>query len=219
MGRGSNRLGHCLAVFTLMFVVLLSLGVGREGDVSALLRGPDDFMRLVQVADWLDGQGWSDTVQRRLNPPAGVAMHWSRLADVPLAAVIGLSEPWLGRDGAVYLSALLVPPLLGGLFAALFLGAAFAVIPGQRAHVPILMIGTLLYPLREFVPGRVDHHGLQLVLTTLSVCLLIRASGARQVRCSRGARYRRRDIAGHRSRRPPVPGCGHRHPLSGLDDA
>ena len=175
LGRGSNRLGHCLAVFTLMFVVLLSLGVGREGGVSALLRGPDDFMRLVQVADWLDGQGWSDTVQRRLNPPPGVAMHWSRLADVPLAAVIGLSEPWLGRDGAVYLSALLVPPLLGGLFAALFLGAAFAVIPGQRAHVPILMIGTLLYPLREFVPGRIDHHGLQLVLTTLSVCLLIRA--------------------------------------------
>ena len=174
-GRVSNRLGHCLVVFTLTFAVLLSHGAGREGDVSALLRGPDDFLRLVQVADWLDGQGWSDTVQRRLNPPAGVAMHWSRLADAPLAAVIRLSEPWLGRDGAVYLSALLVPPLLGGLFAALFLGAAFAVIPGRRAHVPVLMIGTLLYPLREFLPGRVDHHGLQLVLTTLSVCLLVRA--------------------------------------------
>ena len=174
-GRVSIRLGHCLVVFTLTFVALLSLGVGREGDVSALLRGPDDFLRLVQVADWLDGQGWSDTVQRRLNPPTGVAMHWSRLADAPLAAVIRLSEPWLGRDGAVYLSVLLVPPLLGGLFAALFLGAAFAVIPGRCAHVPVLMIGTLLYPLREFLPGRVDHHGLQLVLTTLSLCLLARA--------------------------------------------
>ena len=82
---------------------------------------------------------------------------------------------WLGRERAVYLSALLVPPLLGGLFAALFLGAAFAVIPGRGTQVPVLMVATLLYPLSEFLPGRVDHHGLQLVLTTLALCLLLRA--------------------------------------------
>ena len=143
-GRVSSRLGHCLAVFTLMFLVLLSNGAGRQGDVSALLRGPDDFMRLVQVVDWLDGQVWTDTVQRRLNPPAGVAMHWSRLADIPLAAGHRLSEPWLGRDAAIRLAALLVPPALGGLFTALFLGAVLAVIPDRRAHLPILMIGTLV---------------------------------------------------------------------------
>ena len=170
-----RHLVPCFAVFTLTFVVLLSDGAVRQGDVSALLRGPDDFMRLVQVVDWIDGQAWTDTVQRRLNPPAGVAMHWSRLADIPLAAVIRLSEPWFGRDGAIHLAALLVPPALGGLFAALFLGAALAVIPDRRAYLPILMIGTLVYPLRQFLPGRVDHHGLQLVLTTLSVCLLVRA--------------------------------------------
>ena len=165
----------CFVVFTLTFVILLSNGAVLQGDVSALLRGPDDFMRLVQVVDWLDGQVWTDTVQRRLNPPAGVAMHWSRLADIPLAAVIRLSEPWLGRDAAIHLAALLVPPALGGLFTALFLGAVLAVIPDRRAHLPILMIGTLVYPLRQFLPGRVDHHGLQLVLTTLAVCLLVRA--------------------------------------------
>ena len=41
------------------------------------------------------------------------------------------------------------------------------------------MLGTALYPLMQFRPGRVDHHGLQLVLTALAIGLLLRvlASG------------------------------------------
>ena len=45
----------------------------------------DDAMRLVEVRDLLAGQGWFDLTQYRLSPPGGVAMHWSRLVDVPLA--------------------------------------------------------------------------------------------------------------------------------------
>ncbi len=65
------------------------------------------------------GTTWCSGVSIR---PAGVDMHWSRLADLPLAAVITLAEPWLGRPGAVNLAVLVVPPLLGGVFVALFLG-------------------------------------------------------------------------------------------------
>ncbi len=164
-----------LVGFPLIFSYLLLHGLGREGDISTLLHGPDDFMRLVQVIDWLDGQDWSDMVQRRLNPPAGVSMHWSRLADIPTAAVVWLTEPWFGRDRAVYLSALLVPPLLGGLFAVAFLWASTCLLSGRDAHVSLLMLGTPLYPFLRFHPGRIDHHGLQLVLTALSIGLLIRA--------------------------------------------
>ena len=162
-------------MFMLSFTVLVSIGLGREGGTSDLLQGPDDFMRMVQVIDWIDGQGWSDTVQRRLNPPAGVSMHWSRLADIPLGAVIWLAEPWFGRARAVYLSALLIPPLLGGLFTALFLWAANPLIPDRRSPEPVLMIVILLIPLLQMRPGRIDHHGLQLVLTTLGIGCLIRA--------------------------------------------
>ena len=176
-GSGAGGIVPYLVVFALFLVVplLLLLQPEREGGVSALLRGPDDFMRLVQVIDWLDGQGWSDMVQRRLDPPAGVSMHWSRLADLPTAAVVRLTEPWLGRDRAVYLSALLVPPLLGALFAVAFLWAANCLMHGRGAPVPILMLGAPLYPLLQFRPGRVDHHGLQLVLTALAIGLLVRA--------------------------------------------
>ncbi len=174
-GRGFRQFVPYLIVFMLSFTVLVSIGLGREAGTSDLLQGPDDFMRMVQVIDWIDGQGWSDTVQRRLNPPAGVSMHWSRLADIPLAAVIWLAEPWFGRARAVYLSALLVPPLLGGLFTALFLWAANPLIPDRRSPEPVLTIVILLIPLLQMRPGRIDHHGLQLVLTTLGIGCLIRA--------------------------------------------
>ena len=49
-------------------------------------------MRLVQVRDLLAGQGWFDLTQYRLNPPDGVAMHWSRLIDLPIAVLIRAGE-------------------------------------------------------------------------------------------------------------------------------
>ena len=45
---------------------------------------PDDQMRLLQVRDWLAGQSWFDLTQHRLNDPAGVPMHWSRVVDLPI---------------------------------------------------------------------------------------------------------------------------------------
>ncbi len=185
-GRPIRRLVPYVFIFTLSFVALLSVGLGRGGGPSALLQGPDDLMRMVQVIDWIDGQGWTDTVQRRLDPPKGVAMHWSRLADIPLAAVISLAGPWLGRTQAVHLSALLVPPLLGGLFVALFLWAALPLTPDRRALVPILMTGALIIPLQQLLPGRIDHHGLQLVLTVLALGFLVRALEPGGVRAAMG---------------------------------
>ena len=166
---------HCLAVAALCFTLLLSAGLGREGDTASLLRDTDDFMRVVQVVDWLDGQGWNDTVQRRLNPPEGVDMHWSRLADLPLAAAISLAEPWYGRARGVHLAALTVPPLLGALLAAVFLWGAAPLLPDRRASLPVAMVATLIVPLQYMLPGRVDHHGLQLVLTALAIGLLLRS--------------------------------------------
>lgn len=182
-GAGLRRVAPHVATATVTFCVLLwTGGADREGDISALLQGPDDFLRMVQVTDWLDGQGWSDLTQRRLDPPAGVAMHWSRLADLPVAAAVRVAETWSGRAGAVHLAALLVPPLLGALFAAAYLYAAIPLTPDRRAPAPVLMTGALLYPLVQFRPGRIDHHGIQLVLTALAIGLLIRVVEAGRTR-------------------------------------
>ena len=186
-GGSLGRLASYIFAFTLIFTVLLWTGLNRENaDVAALLQGPDDFMRMVQVIDWLDGQDWSDLVQRRLNPPTGVALHWSRLADLPVAAVIWLTDPWVGRDRAVYLAVLLVPPLFGGLFIVLFLWATLPLVPDRSVRVPFMMIGTLVYPLFQFRPGRVDHHGLQLLLTVLAIGFLMRALESGRARSAVG---------------------------------
>lgn len=58
----------------------------------------DDNIRLAQVRAWLNGQGWYDLRQYRLNPPAGFDIHWSRLVDLPIAAMIVLWQPFVGTS-------------------------------------------------------------------------------------------------------------------------
>lgn len=115
----------------------------------------DSAMRLVQVRDLLHGQDWFDTVQHRMNTPYGLAMHWSRLVDAPLALLMRVSESF----------ALIAWPLL--LFAAVLLllaRIAFA-LAGKKAVLPVVALGLLCSGVyASFAPGNIDHHGLQLVL-------------------------------------------------------
>ena len=43
-------------------------------------------MRLVQMRDWIAGQGWFDLVQQRMALP--YESHWSRLVDAGLAGLL-----------------------------------------------------------------------------------------------------------------------------------
>ncbi|MCJ2045612.1 hypothetical protein MKK58_13875, partial [Methylobacterium sp. J-078] len=49
------------------------------------------------MRDLVAGQGGLDVVQHRLMPPDGAGMDWARLVGAPLAGLIGLATPWLGR--------------------------------------------------------------------------------------------------------------------------
>src|SRR5882724_5758258 len=48
----------------------------------------DSLLRLVEIRDLIGGQAWFDLHQYRMGPPGGFVMHWSRLVDAPIAAVI-----------------------------------------------------------------------------------------------------------------------------------
>ena len=74
----------------------LLLLVAAPSIAAARYPDPDDVLRMVQVRDLLAGQGWFDLTQHRLDAPAGgVAMHWSRLVDLPLAGLIFILAPLL----------------------------------------------------------------------------------------------------------------------------
>jgi asparagine N-glycosylation enzyme membrane subunit Stt3 len=134
-----------------------------------VLPDPDDMMRLVQVRDWLNGQGVNDWTQYRMAPPAGAPMHWSRVNDAGLAAMILGFGPILGRHGAELVAVLLYPALL---FAAhLILSARIARrIWGDQAGLIAAVLAAMAYPgTTVFAPGRIDHHALQVVLAEVAV--------------------------------------------------
>src|SRR3546814_13097967 len=68
-------------------------------------------MRLRQVRGLLDGQGWYDLRQYRLNPPGGFDIHWSRLVDLPIAGLILLFKPFVGTGEAERLACGIAPLL------------------------------------------------------------------------------------------------------------
>jgi hypothetical protein len=132
--------------------------------ISSLALGDnDDFMRLQQVRDWLAGQSWWDLTQYRLNAPDGSWIHWSRLVDIPLAAVIAGLTPLLGAPMAEQAALALVPMLTLGVLVLLVVKGAVA-LSSERAILPTaVVLLTSFVVLYQFLPGRIDHHGWQIV--------------------------------------------------------
>ncbi|MBL0372536.1 hypothetical protein JJB09_10905 [Rhizobium sp. KVB221] len=134
---------------------------------------PDDSMRLVEVRDFLGGQGWFDLHQYRLGPAGGTLMHWSRLVDAPIAGLILLFSMFLSPTAAEAAAAFVWPiALVLPLMAATAL-AGYR-IGGRQAMVVALILATVfLTAIIRFRPGAIDHHNLQLVLAIFIVAMLI----------------------------------------------
>ncbi len=155
-----------LTVLWAAVTIALAVPALRVGVFDAM--STDDAMRLVEVRDLIGGQGWFDMVQHRLDPPGGVTMHWSRVIDAPLAALILILRPLSGAHGAEAITLVLWPALLFG--AALLLVAAIAkrMSDGgdrQKAQLAAVLLAALSVPaLIHFRAGAIDHHNAQIVL-------------------------------------------------------
>jgi len=124
----------------------------------------DSVMRLVQVRDLIAGQGWLDLHQYRMGLDGGFLMHWSRLVDAPIAAIMVLLRPFVGPARAELAAQFAWPALLMGLSIWLLLRAARH-FGGEAARFPALVLGAAaLHFLYIFEPGSLDHHNLQLAL-------------------------------------------------------
>jgi hypothetical protein len=133
------------------------------------LSDTDDNMRFAQVQALLHGQGWYDLRQHRIDPPQGISIHWSRLVDLPLAALMLVLQPLVGGQEAARWSCAIAPMLafgaaLYGMMLAVrrlvdrwafFLAAAILVC----ANTTMLM----------WMPLRIDHHGWQLASLIVAV--------------------------------------------------
>jgi len=139
------------------------------------LRVPDtdDAMRLVEVRDLLGGQGWYDLVQHRFLAPAGVASHWSRLVDAPIAGLILALTPLAGRPVAEGLAAVLWPALLFGLFSLVVYRGMRATFGGRAAVLALVAATQTLGITIQFAAGRIDHHNVQIIaIVGLAFCMI-----------------------------------------------
>ena len=127
----------------------------------------DDNMRMMQVRNLLAGQGWYDLRQYRLDPPYGANIHWSRIVDLPIAAIMLALRPLLGGASAETVAVALAPMLPMAVAM-----SAIAVVV-RRLLSPkafALGIGMLLcaHSARGmWLPLRIDHHGWQLAMLSL----------------------------------------------------
>lgn len=139
------------------------------------LPDPDDYMRLLEVRDLLQGQAWFDVTQYRMGPPDGASMHWSRLIDLTVAVLILLFDTVLPRSQAE-LAAMALVPLLWLLPALLALRDMANSLSLPR---PAALLALVLFPLFPLLPGnfaplRIDHHTAQSVAALVCGALLLR---------------------------------------------
>ncbi|ODP39641.1 hypothetical protein [Sphingomonas turrisvirgatae] len=176
--RAGNWREQALAIL-IAGLLTLAWTIADWARLSALiLPDPDDMMRLAQIRDWISGQAFGNVTQYRLG--SGLAMHWSRLPDlVPAALIVGL-EPISGRHGAELVAVIAWPAMLFAATLTLLAGIARRLSGQAQAGIVALLLGALAYPATGvFMPGRIDHHGLQLVLLLVAVRAMIAAPSAR----------------------------------------
>lgn len=163
-------LGLCFIILMIIFAL-----TGHMGLIGA---DNDDVMRMVQIRDFLAGQNWYDHHQYRMGLEGeGTLMHWSRLIDLPVIALITLFDLFLPYDMAEAAAISIWPVVTGlGLILSVKLlsrdNPRFILKEGDLQQAVwgfgILIMGLFLVTFYRFNPGRLDHHNIQLIALALS---------------------------------------------------
>ncbi len=161
-----------LGIGLVLLYLIISAGLVWTGT----LPGNDDLMRLVEVRDLLGGQGWWDVSQSRFLTPEGGAMHWSRIPDLMIGTLILVLKPFFGAEGAEHAALILWPRLLLlGALSALVL-ALHRLGAGRVGMLVGAVFFLVTHAMVQFQPGRIDHHGLELVLVLAAFAALVSAN-------------------------------------------
>ena len=175
-----------LVALTWLLVALVLL-LQYWDQTGATLLDTDDAMRLVQMRDWLAGQGWFDLHQARIQPPLGYVSHWSRLVDAGLAGLflilrLGVDPIMAERLMRAWWPLLWLLPTMAGTAA-----VAWRIAGREGATVALLMglVGVPAY--QQFTPGRVDHHNIMIALTVLAVAAALWSDRKRWAAAAAGA--------------------------------
>ena len=168
-GRLSGEITIAAALFlTGLLVFFLRQPAGIVDAMRLALPDSDDAMRLLGVRDLLAGQGWLDPHQYRYLAPDGVAMHWSRLVDAPLAGGFLALTPLLGAALAERVVVTTWPILLFVAYAGVLLWGGARLFGARAGGLAVLVAAQMVVFGDLFAAGRIDHHNIQVILVTLA---------------------------------------------------
>ncbi len=170
-------------------IAMVALMAAKLGSVwQGGLVAQDDYMRMQQVRDLLAGQDWFNVNQSRFLTPEGGAMHWSRVPDAFIGGLILPFDVFTDRGTAERLAAIVWPlMLLSAILATL--AVTVRRIGGGRGGIiaAFFLFGTSASSL-QYLPGRIDHHGLiALLLLTAVNALMNRDASPRSGLVAAGA--------------------------------
>lgn len=175
-----NRLidNGSLIIYVLLalgLILIKEFGAAKNLFLYGTIRDTDDALRLVQIRDLIAGQNWFDLHHYRMNPPTGVLMHWSRLIDAPVAALILFFGFFTNSAMAEALARFVWPASLQiGLFVVMLMLTRR--LAGKTAlFAAAVLLGFSYIVMAQFEPGRIDHHNVQLLLSALLVLFTFKA--------------------------------------------
>jgi hypothetical protein len=111
----------------------------------------------------------------RIGAPEPLVSHWSRLIDLPLAALITLFRPLLGAPGAEIATRWLWPVLLFLLLMIIYTREARRRAGPWAAAFAAVLVVWCVVPIVQFKPGRIDHHNAQILCAVAGLLFLVRS--------------------------------------------
>jgi hypothetical protein len=157
-----------------VFLVIAALA-GPGPSLSDWLGDTDDAVRLVTVRELLAGAPWFDTTLPRIGAPAPLVSHWSRLIDLPLAALIGSLTPLLGPERAELATRIAWPALLFFALGLIVAREAHRRAGPVGAAFAVMLVAASTIALAQFRPGRIDHHNAQILCSVAGLTFLVRS--------------------------------------------
>ncbi len=153
------------------------------GVFAGVLTGYDDHVRMLQVLNWVNGADWYDRTITRVNAPEGFQTLWTRLVDIPFAAVILFCQNFMNQRQAALVAALIAPLME---LAVLFVIAPYFARPlvGKK-HARLIILFLMFTSVMNYKPfsmsgfhsGEVSHHAWYVILVLLLFGAAARIAG------------------------------------------